>query len=108
MKMYPPAAVVSDADKDAQGQLGEAVDKGDATRSLILVFGLTLVATLLIPVLGLLVSFGLLILVLVTFVERESILSGVVLSVGTSVVAWLVFVQFLGIPLPEGVLESVI
>lgn len=104
----PSQAVASEANKDAQEQHVEAVDRGDATRSLILVFVLTSVAILLIPVLGFLVSFGLLILGLITFVERESLLLGVVLSVGTTVIAWLVFVQFLRIPLPQGILELVL
>ena len=67
------------------------------------VFGLTLVAILLTPVLGFLISFGLLVFVLVRFVEGESILLGTAVGVGAVVVAWLVFIFFLQIPLPAGI-----
>ena len=67
-------------------------------------FGLMLVTVLLIPVLGFLLSFGLLILALVTFVEREGWVRGLLLSVGAIAVTWLTFVVFLEIPLPPGIL----
>ncbi len=66
------------------------------------VFGLTLVAILLIPVLGFLVSFGLLIFVLVKFVEGKSLLLAAGAGVGGVIFAWFVFVLFLQIPLPGG------
>jgi putative tricarboxylic transport membrane protein len=67
-------------------------------------FGLMLVTVLLIPVLGFLLSFGLLILALVTFVEREGWLRGILLSVSAIAVTWLTFVVLLEIPLPTGIL----
>jgi putative tricarboxylic transport membrane protein len=63
-----------------------------------------LVTVLLIPLLGFLLSFGLLILALVTFVEREGWLRGILLSVSAIVVTWLTFVVLLEIPLPPGLL----
>jgi hypothetical protein len=65
-------------------------------------FGLLAVAILLIPVLGFLVSFGLLMFALVRFVEQEKTLSAALLSVGAVAAAWLIFIRFLQIPLPEG------
>lgn len=83
-------------------QAEESEDEAQ-NRTVGLVFGLTLVAILLIPVLGFLLSFGLLVLVLVTRVERGSFLLGVVLSVCGVAFTWLVFVLFLQIPLPQGI-----
>lgn len=74
------------------------------SRSVFLLFGLTLVALLLTPILGFFVSFGLLILSLVTFVEQAKLVSGIILSVSATAGAWLVFEWFLQIPLPTGIL----
>lgn len=68
------------------------------------VFGLTLAAVLLIPVLGFLVSFGLLVFALVAFVEEGGLLLGAGMGIGAAFLTWLVFVLFLGIPLPSGFL----
>jgi hypothetical protein len=87
----------------AQEQTVEPEDGEAKNRTVALVFGLTLVAILLIPVLGFLLSFGLLVFVLVTFVERGSLLLGAVLGVCAVAFAWLVFVLFLQIPLPQGI-----
>lgn len=78
-------------------------DEETSSRSVIMAFGLTLVAILLIPLLGFLLSFGLLIFVLVTFIEREGWVRGAVLSVVAIGVTWLTFVQLLKIPLPPGI-----
>lgn len=68
------------------------------------VFGLTFVAVLLIPVFGFLASFGLLVFALVRFVEGEGWLLGAGMGIGAAVLTWLVFVFFLQIPLPGGLL----
>lgn len=73
-------------------------------RTVAVAFGLMLVTVLLVPVLGFLLSFGLLILALVTFVEREGWLRGILLSVSAITVTWLTFVVLLEIPLPPGIL----
>ncbi len=87
----------------AREQAAEPEDEGSSNRTVALIFGLTLAAILLIPVLGFLLSFGLLVFVLVTFVERGSLLLGVVLSIVAVAFTWLVFVLFLQIPLPQGI-----
>ena len=79
-------------------------DEEGSARTVAVAFGLMLVTVLLIPVLGFLLSFGLLILALVTFVEREGWLRGILLSVSAIVVTWLTFVVLLEIPLPPGLL----
>lgn len=79
-------------------------DEEESGRTVAVAFGLMLVTVLLIPVLGFLLSFGLLILALVAFVEREGWLRGILLSVSAIAVTWLTFVVLLEIPLPPGIL----
>jgi len=82
---------------------GEAAETG-TRRTVVLVFGALFVAVLLIPVLGFLLSFGLLVFGLIWYVEREGLLLGLGLGAGAAVLAWLVFGLLLQIPLPGGVL----
>ena len=83
-------------------------EEGAQDRSVAVAFGLMLVTILLVPVLGFLVSFGLLILALVTFVEREGWLRGILFSVGSVAVTWLAFVEFFKIPLPVGIVGQLL
>jgi Tripartite tricarboxylate transporter TctB family len=86
-------------------QVGSAEgDEEESGRTVAVAFGLMFVTVLLVPVLGFLLSFGLLILALVTFVEREGWLRGILLSVSAIAVTWLTFVVLLEIPLPPGIL----
>lgn len=78
--------------------------EGGSRRTVALVFGLAFLAILLIPLLGFLVSFGLLVFGLIWYVEREGLLIGIGLGAGAAIFAWLVFGLFLQIPLPGGVL----
>lgn len=84
---------------------GESDEEEGSRYKVAVVFGLTLLAVLLIPVLGFLVSFGLLVFTLVRFVERGGWLLGAGMGVGAAVITWLVFVLFLQIPLPMGIFE---
>ena len=77
-------------------------------RTVAVAFGLMLVTVLLIPLLGFLLSFGLLILALVTFVEKEGWLRGILLSASAIAVTWLTFVVLLEIPLPPGILGQLL
>ena len=90
---------------EAREQGAETGEEG-SNRPVALVFGLTLVTILLAPVIGFLVSFGLLVLALVAFVERQSFLLGLALSVVATALTWLVFVRFLQVPLPQGIFVS--
>lgn len=71
------------------------------------VFASIVAAILLAPILGFLLSFGLLVLVLVTVVEREKFWLGLLLGVGASVAAWFIFIGLLNIPVPEGFLRYI-
>jgi putative tricarboxylic transport membrane protein len=75
-------------------------------KTVALVFALTLGAIAFVPLLGFLAPFAVLIFVLVTLVERQGWLRGVVLGIAASAVTWLVFVRLLHIPLPTGTLEA--
>lgn len=89
---------------EVEGEPGGEGDEEEGSRYTVgVVFGLTLLAVLLIPVIGFLLSFGLLVFALVRFVEGGGWLLGVGMGVGSAVVTWLVFVLFLGIPLPMGI-----
>lgn len=85
----------------ADYETGGTGDEG-SWHTVALVFGLTLVAILLIPLLGFLPSFGILIFMLVRFVEGRGFPLAAGTGVGAVIFAWLVFVFFLRIPLPGG------
>lgn len=73
-------------------------------RVVLIVFALSLAAILLVPVLGFLLSFGLLMLVLTIIVERVKWWHGVLVAAIGIVVVWVVFIMLLNIPVPEGFL----
>ncbi len=84
----------------------ETADESESsTKTVAIVFAMTLAAILLTTFAGFLPSFGLLVFALVRFVEKGSIISAAALGVGSAAAAWLVFVLFLQIPLPMGVFE---
>jgi hypothetical protein len=92
---------------EGAGQLEDEAGGGSEEGSrytVAVVFGLTLAAVLLIPVLGFLVSFGLLVFALVAFVEEGRLLLGAGMGIVAVFLTWLVFVFFLRIPLPGGLL----
>ncbi|WP_221933704.1 tripartite tricarboxylate transporter TctB family protein [Aeromicrobium piscarium] len=72
------------------------------------VIGLMVVTALLMNVLGLLPALGILVVVVVGFVERRSWTRAVAVGLITVVVLYLVFDQLLGVPLPTGLLGGVI
>lgn len=73
-------------------------------RMLLIVSGMLLVAVLLVPVLGLLISLGLLMLTIAIFVERRSIITSVLVSVITVAVFHIVFGVLLNVPMPTGLI----
>jgi putative tricarboxylic transport membrane protein len=99
---------VSMAPEDA-GQVSQCTDvRGRTSRQrqqqLWVVFGLVLLALLLVPVLGFLISFGLLLFVCSCAVERQGVLPSLLVSVVSVAVIYGIFVIFLGVPLPTGAL----
>jgi hypothetical protein len=86
------------ASDDEHGAVGEE----GAARSVALVFALTLGAVVLIPFIGFLVSFAILLFVLVAWVEREGAARGLAISAAGVVFTYLIFEAFLKVPLPSG------
>lgn len=75
---------------------------------LMAVFGLIVVALLLVPLLGLIGAFVLLIPALTIGVERMPIVTSLIVSVVAGVVAYVVFIVVLRVPLPMGIFEGII
>jgi uncharacterized membrane protein len=77
-------------------------------RQLWMVVAAVLVAIALVPFSGFLVTFGLLVLFITTYVERCRPLSAAAITLGAVAVVYAVFGVFLNVPLPAGVLDLVI
>lgn len=99
----------ADAGGDAGGMDSEELDtfgrtKAQRTSAIGKIFGIMLVAILLIPVLGLLISLTLMTLVLLLVVERKPWVPSVLATLGALAFFYFVFVQGLRVPLPTGLL----
>lgn len=77
-------------------------------RNLWVVFAAVTVTVLLVPVLGFLVAFGLLVLLIATVVEGRGLLSSAIIAAVAIAAAYGIFVGFLDVPLPQGLLEGVL
>jgi hypothetical protein len=73
-------------------------------RTLWTVFALLLVALLVVPLTGFLVAFGLLVFAVSAFVEKQRLLPAAGVAVAATLVIYAVFVLFLAVPLPGGLL----
>lgn len=94
-----------DHDGDARDDDRGPEDTGAGNeRRVTLVFAMTLAALVLSIVTGFLVAFGLLVLALLWFVEREKPWLAVTISVVATAGSWLVFVVLFQVPLPGGML----
>ncbi|MGH2820693.1 MAG: tripartite tricarboxylate transporter TctB family protein [Actinomycetota bacterium] len=68
-----------------------------------LTFAFLLCALVLTDVIGFLPAFGVLVGVLIVFVERQSAARAVAISVAAVAASWAMFVLFLQVPLPDGI-----
>jgi hypothetical protein len=73
-------------------------------RQLVIVFVALTVAVVLVPVLGFLVSFFLLSFFISAVVERRSWISSAIVSFAVVAAIYVVFVLFLHVPLPTGLI----
>ncbi|MFG1710866.1 tripartite tricarboxylate transporter TctB family protein [Nonomuraea sp. M3C6] len=73
-------------------------------RTLWTVFAMLFVALLLVPLTGFLVAFGLLVFAVSAFVEKQRIVPAAGVAVAATLVIYAVFVLFLAVPLPGGLL----
>lgn len=94
-------AADTEADAPAGDDLGAS---GRQQRRIAAVFAMTLVALLITPVTGFLVAFGLLIIALLWFVEREKPWIAGLIGCVAVLASWAVFVLLLQVPLPGGML----
>lgn len=95
----PAAEPAGDNGVDIHGRTPEA-----RIRQLRIVFGLLLATIVAVNVLGFLIAFGLFVLVVSTWVERRKLLPSLVMTVAACAVIYAVFVVFLRVPLPPGLL----
>lgn len=72
--------------------------------AIIKVFGLLLGALVLIPVIGLLLSLTTMVLAIVLWVERKPLVPAVLSTAGVLGLAYLIFIELLGVPAPQGML----
>lgn len=72
--------------------------------AIVKVFGVLLVALLMTPVIGLLLSLMGMALTIVLWVERKPLVPALLATGGGFVAMYLIFVQFLGVPVPQGML----
>ncbi|MEV1177315.1 tripartite tricarboxylate transporter TctB family protein [Nonomuraea sp. NPDC049784] len=79
-------------------------DDPQRVRTLWTVFAMLLVALLLVPLTGFLVAFGLLVFAVSAFVEKQRLVPAAGVAVAATLVIYAVFVLFLGVPLPGGLL----
>ena len=91
--------VEESADIDALGR-----SQRQRNRMLLVVGGMLLGALLLVPVLGLLISLGVLMLTIAIVVERRPIISSVIVSVVAVGIVHLIFGVLLNVPLPTGLI----
>ena len=93
------ATPTGDGDVDIFGRSAKT-----RSRQLMVVFAALVVAVLLIPVLGFLVSFFVLSVFISGVVERRPWVPSIVISLAAVLVVYAVFVLFLGVPLPTGLI----
>lgn len=74
------------------------------SRTIPLIFVILLVAILLSQLIGMLLSLGLMMFTIVLFVEKKPLIPSLLTSAAVLIAAYLIFVQMLGVPLPQGLL----
>lgn len=93
---------VEEPDEDGVDIYGRSQRQRD--RMLWAVVGIILATVLLIPVLGFIVAFAVMLVVIAVAVERRKILPSLMVSVITLAVTYTIFVVLLQVPLPQGLL----
>ena len=104
------STAAEDSDSDAATDDGVDVlgrDPRQRNRNLVIVLALVFAAAALVPLIGLLLAMGLLILAITIGVERMRPVSAVVVTACALACVWLVFAQGLRVPFPTGMLGVV-
>jgi hypothetical protein len=101
-----PRAADQDGDSDDRDIFGRTA--AHRVRQLWTVVAALGVAILLVPLLGFPLAFGALVFFASTVVERQRLLPAVGITAASLLAVHLIFVMFLGVPLPNGLLEGVL
>lgn len=107
--------VAGSVEKEAKAAVGQVHEPGadeddsrrddaERNRTIVKVFGVLFAAMLLIPVTGLLISLTAMVLTIVLWIERKPVVPSVLVSLGGLAAVYLIFVQILGVPVPQGML----
>jgi len=86
----------------------ESGERPTSARKLVVVFGLIILAVLLVPVLGLVPPLVALVASLTIGVERKPLVTSLILTAGAALLAWGLFVAVLRVPVPMGLFEGVL
>lgn len=97
-----PDTLLEPADSDDPDIYGRSAKQRD--RMLLMVIGIILATVLLVPVLGFVVAFALMLIVIAVVVERRRLLPSILVSAIALAAAYGIFVLFLRVPLPTGIL----
>ncbi|GAB2467634.1 hypothetical protein HD599_000439 [Conyzicola lurida] len=79
-------------------------DQKQRTRMLVAVLAILIVTLLLVPVLGFIISFALMLLAIAIFVEKRKWLPALAVTAAALAVTYLIFVVLLRVPLPQGLI----
>lgn len=90
------------ADEEERDTFGRTAKQ--RSRTIPLIFAILLGAILLSQLIGMLLSLGLMMLSIVLFVEKKPLVPSLLTSAAVLIAAYLIFVQMLGVPLPQGLL----
>ena len=96
-----PGASEQDDDELDPAELQASADPDLSIGRSVLVLAAATAATWLASRIGFLVAFGLMIIGLLIFLEREAWWKATLVAIGGTAFAWFVFVQFLRIPIPQ-------
>lgn len=90
---------LADEERDTFGRTAK-----QRSRTVPLIFAILLAAILLTQVIGMLLSLTLMMFAIVVFVEKKPLIPALLTSGAVLAAAYLIFVQMLGVPLPQGML----
>ncbi|GAA4282654.1 hypothetical protein GCM10022261_01850 [Brevibacterium daeguense] len=110
--------VVEEVEEEAREAVAEAGEhnpeldtfgrtSGERRRAILLIFGILFAAVVLIPVIGLLLALTLMVMSILIFVERKSIVVALVVAAAAFAVIYVIFVLGLRVPVPTGMLGLV-
>lgn len=73
-------------------------------KNFVYIIGTSILVLILTPLIGILVSIGCVVTVLVKILGDESLIKSIIIGAGTTLVLFLIFKAFLGVPLPSSII----